>query len=120
MSIRADSPANNTVNCIRRLSGCWTHPGFFTLAGIRSYELFGKGIVLATRYESLRKIYRIPGRGHLICLKSTVYEGLPPRYQKEFSRFDLDQSQQFIRDDEAVHDFYYQRISSAWRQDESA
>ncbi|MDQ3234513.1 MAG: hypothetical protein M3Q07_22140 [Pseudobdellovibrionaceae bacterium] len=94
--------------------------GFFTLAGIRSYELFGKGIVLATRYESLRKIYRIPGRGHLICLKSTVYEGLPPRYQKEFSRFDLDQSQQFIRDDEAVHDFYYQRISSAWRQDESA
>jgi class 3 adenylate cyclase len=94
--------------------------GFFTLSGIRSYELFGKGIVLAARYEALRKVYAIPGQGHLICMKSTVYQALPPPYQKNFTRFALDRSQQFIRDDEAVQDFYYQRVASVWKTAQSA
>jgi class 3 adenylate cyclase len=97
-----------------------TIEGFFTLSGIRSYELFGKGIVLATRYESLRKIYAIPGHGHLICMKSTVLQALPAHYQTQFTRFALDKSQQFIRDDETVQDFYYQRITSPWQKARSA
>ncbi|WP_245676874.1 7TM diverse intracellular signaling domain-containing protein [Oligoflexus tunisiensis] len=94
--------------------------GFFTLSGIRSYELFGKGIVLATRYEALRKIHEIPGSGHLICIKSTVYQALPAQYQKAFTRFVLDKSRQYIRDDEAVKDFHFQRIASRRRHAASA
>jgi class 3 adenylate cyclase len=97
-----------------------TIEGFFTLSGIRSYELFGKGIVLASRYESLRKIYPIPGQGHLICLKSSVFQALPFTYQKQFTRFALDKTHQFIRDDEAAQDFYYRRISSSWPKAKSA
>lgn len=94
--------------------------GFFTLSGIRSYELFGKGIVLAARYEALRKVYAIPGQGHLICMKSTVYHALPATYQKLFTRFTLDPSQPFIRDDDAVQDFYYQRVACSWKKAKSA
>jgi class 3 adenylate cyclase len=93
-----------------------TIEGFFTLSGIRSYELFGKGIVLATRYEGLRKVHPIPGHGHLICMKSSVYQGLPDHYRKQFARFALDKSQQCIRDDETAQDFYYQRIAGAWQK----
>ncbi len=86
--------------------------GFFTLSGIRSYDLFGKGIVLATRYEGLRKIYQMPGEGHLICLRSSIYKVLPAHYQSTFNCYSLENAKRLIRDDDAAQEFYYQRIPS--------
>ncbi len=94
--------------------------GFFTLSGLRSYELFGKGIVLASRYEGLRKVFAIPGQGHLVCLRSTIYQALPPQTQRQFIPYVLDKPKETIRDDEAAQEFHYRRIAGPWEQRKTA
>ncbi len=84
--------------------------GFFSLAGIRSYELFGRSIILSTRYEALRKLIELPGQGHLICLRSNVFLGLPDELKQDFERVDLSSIRKWVRDDEDVREFYFKKI----------
>ncbi len=87
--------------------------GFFTLSGIRSYELFGRSIILATRYEALRKQFPIQGDEHIICLQQSLFQFLDTEQQKSFQCFTLDQKKQRIRDDENADRFYYRTVSAA-------
>ncbi len=89
-------------------------------SSIRSYELFGKGIVLATRYEQLRKLYQLPGEGHLICLQSSIYQALSKEQKELFTRMELEPGQARIRDNEMATDFYYCRIPVASKQRQTA
>ncbi|WP_176736840.1 7TMR-DISM family protein [Oligoflexus tunisiensis] len=80
--------------------------GFFTVSGIRSYELFGHSIVLATRYESLRKQWPAERAGHMITVQSRLYESLDPRYQKLFKKHKLGPGMGAIRNDAEADAFY--------------
>ncbi len=79
--------------------------GYFTLAGTRLYDLFGRGIVLATRYENLRKQFPLDTTKGIICAASAVIERLPPEEQQSFQYVALD-PQQTIRDDKEAKGFY--------------
>ncbi|HET9238040.1 MAG TPA: 7TM diverse intracellular signaling domain-containing protein [Oligoflexus sp.] len=80
--------------------------GFFTVSGIRSYELFGDSIVLATRYESLRKQWPASRAGHMITMPTRMYEGLPPRLKPYFQKQSLGPGSAAIRNDAEADAFY--------------
>lgn len=87
--------------------------GYFTVSGTLHYELFGPGVVLATRYENIRKSLDIIGNDHLIVLQSSVYELLPPEQKKQFSQYSLGDTRFRIRNDQNAQYFYYQRFKAA-------
>jgi class 3 adenylate cyclase len=80
--------------------------GFFTVSGIRSYELFGDGIVLATRYESLRKQWPATRAGHMITMPTRMYESLPSQLRPYFQKQSLGSGSGFIRNDAEADGFY--------------
>jgi hypothetical protein len=80
--------------------------GFFTVSGIRSYELFGDGIVLATRYESLRKQWPAERAGHMITMPTRMYESLPPQFRSCFQKHSLGPGSAAIRNDAEADAFY--------------
>jgi hypothetical protein len=80
--------------------------GFFTVSGIRSYELFGDSIVLATRYESLRKQWPAERAGHMITVQSRLYECLEPHHQRFFHKHKLGPGMGAIRNDADADAFY--------------
>ncbi|MFW7380472.1 MAG: hypothetical protein ACOH5I_16790 [Oligoflexus sp.] len=87
--------------------------GFFPLSGIRSYEVLGRSIILATRYEALRHSLDIPGRGHVISLQESVYQSLNRDMQERFTTFEIDLNRFRIREDEKAARFHYCRIHPA-------
>jgi class 3 adenylate cyclase len=80
--------------------------GFFTVSGIRSYELFGDSIVLATRYESLRKQWPAPRPGHMITMPTRMFESLSPRLKPYFQKQSLGPGAALIRNDAEADAFY--------------
>jgi hypothetical protein len=80
--------------------------GFFTVSGIRSYELFGDGIVLATRYESLRKQWPAERPGHIITMPTRMYESLPLHVRPLFLQCRLSPGSGMIRNDAEADAFY--------------
>lgn len=82
--------------------------GFFTLSGTRHYELFGHGITLATRYETLRKsIPLLDQSSHLMTIQEKVIRELDENYQQPFRYYDLRAAQTEVRDDADATGFYY-------------
>lgn len=80
--------------------------GFFTVSGIRSYELFGDSIVLATRYESLRKQWPAARPGHMITMPTRMYESLPLQLRPYFQKQTLGPGSGLIRNDAEADGFY--------------
>jgi class 3 adenylate cyclase len=80
--------------------------GFFTVSGIRSYELFGDSIVLATRYEGLRKQWPADRPGHIITMPTRMYESLPLAFRPLFQQYKLGPGSQQIRNDADADSFY--------------
>jgi class 3 adenylate cyclase len=87
--------------------------GYFPKSGTKEYDLFGNGIIHATRYESIRKEI-LKGRGvkNIIILQSGVFEGLSEAEKSEFSRVDLEKSNVKIRDDDTAKVLYYRILDS--------
>ena len=83
---------------------------FFTLSGIRSYELFGKSIIKATRYQALRKSSNLPGEGHIICLQANVFGKLSAKNQALFEYLSIQDLGAPIRDDAEAKGVYLARI----------
>lgn len=80
--------------------------GFFTVSGIRSYELFGDSIILATRYESLRKQWPPDRKGHMVTLQNRFFESLPAHYKQFFVCHKLGPGTGAIRNDAEADAFY--------------
>lgn len=82
---------------------------YFPSAGARQYDLYGRSIVLATRYESYRKMLfeQIGTKGSVIIVQEAVYNSLPENQQAELTRFDLKTSKYKIRDDFQAESLYY-------------
>lgn len=74
--------------------------GFYPDAGTKEYDLHGDALILATRYESFRKLYfeKSP-KTSVLFIQKKIYEGLCPQDQSLFQEIHLcDQTLQ-VRDD---------------------
>ncbi|HYX34881.1 MAG TPA: 7TM diverse intracellular signaling domain-containing protein [Oligoflexus sp.] len=87
---------------------------YYPSAGVLEYNMFGRGIILADRYEKLRKgaLRQITFTGNLLVVDYRVFNMLSPASQVLFQRFDVDAVQQTIRDDEQAHCFYFMELRS--------
>jgi hypothetical protein len=85
---------------------------YYPIAGVVEYNIFGRGIVLADRYEKLRKgaLRQLVFSGNLLVIDYRVFAMLSPASQVLFQRFEVDAVQQTIRDDEQAHCFYFTEI----------
>jgi len=86
--------------------------GYFPRTGTIEYDVYGRAIILATRYESVRKALFPQGfEGHLVTLQEKVYHSLSPELQKEFILLDLASRQMSVRDDLMATELAYRVIS---------
>ncbi|MFW7381585.1 MAG: 7TM diverse intracellular signaling domain-containing protein [Oligoflexus sp.] len=82
--------------------------GFYPSTGTKEYHIFGHALVLATRYEGIRrKIF--PGEtASIITVQSSVINCLPENLQQKFQKFQLANDKGFkIRNDPFSKEFYY-------------
>jgi class 3 adenylate cyclase len=75
--------------------------GFFPKFGIKQYDLRGRVVVLATRYESMRnQVFRLHGmQGSVIFIQDEVYQNLSAEEKKTFQYWDCEHELGRIRDD---------------------
>lgn len=73
----------------------------------KEYDLYGRPLILATRYESIRKelFSHIP-KSSIIILQETVHARLPQQFAQNFQSFDLNNFR--IRDDHEAKRLYFQ------------
>ncbi len=85
--------------------------GFYPGSGTKEYDLFGRGIVLATRYEGLRnQLFPRDSSSSLIILQERVYQSLGRRYRPLFNCLELNDFGVTIRDDAAAERVFVRRL----------
>ncbi|NRA67196.1 MAG: hypothetical protein HRU19_22120 [Pseudobacteriovorax sp.] len=84
--------------------------GYYPKTGTKEYDLFGRGLILATRYESLRKKLFSNSDTHIVILQSDVYADLSMEEKKVFETYDFPKDF-VVRDDERASSLYYQLVS---------
>ncbi|MFW7380028.1 MAG: 7TM-DISM domain-containing protein [Oligoflexus sp.] len=94
--------------------------GFYPQSGTQSYELFGEAIILADRYEGLRKaLFQTRPQSHIITLQERVFQALPKSFQDQFVCFHLNSLKTFmVRDDPGATCFYFHTSRSRFIQEE--
>ena len=88
---------------------------FFAESPPIEYDLFGNGIVLATRYEQMRKdIFRLKKRkSSIIILQERIYQGLSSDWQRLFKLILLNEKSITVRDDPDASRLYYCFVDSS-------
>ncbi|WP_218110014.1 7TM-DISM domain-containing protein [Oligoflexus tunisiensis] len=85
--------------------------GFYPASGTKEYDLYGKAIVLATRYEGMRKaIVKEDEQSSIIILQERVYFSLSPEQRQSFQLFDLEAAKAAVRDDPAAKRLYFLKL----------
>lgn len=88
--------------------------GYFPKVGTIEYDVFGRAIILATRYQSFRKqLFPNSVPGHIITVHERIFERLPHSLQQIFTRLDLRKEHMSIRDDLNANVVYYRIISGS-------
>jgi hypothetical protein len=88
--------------------------GYFPKVGTIEYDVFGRAIILATRYQSFRKqLFPNSVPGHIITVHERIFERLPISLQRIFTKLDLRKEHMSIRDDLNANVVYYRIISGA-------
>ncbi|NRA68320.1 MAG: hypothetical protein HRU19_27800 [Pseudobacteriovorax sp.] len=78
--------------------------GFYPDSGTKEYGMFGRSLVLATRYESFRKHLHPEGlETSIITLQEAVYKTLSQTSKDDFTMIDLDEAHLSVRDDPLAH-----------------
>ena len=86
--------------------------GYFPTVGTVEYDVYGRAVVLATRYEGLRKLLFPDGvKGHVITLQEQVYQQLSAERQQDFITLDLAARRLSVRDDAQAATLAYRVIS---------
>jgi len=88
-----------------------TITGFYPEAGTKEYDLYGQALILATRYEGMRKILCPESQRSVLILQEKVYKSLNPSRRKGFVELNLKQQGIVVRDDSAATHIYYQFLS---------
>ena len=88
--------------------------GFFTQANPIQYETYGQGVVLATRYEQMRKQLFANDKleSSVIILQEDVYYSLPKEQRAAFEEVDLLRDELRVRDDPGAKHLFYCKLSS--------
>lgn len=91
--------------------------GYFPETGTKSYDLYGRGIILATRYEGMRKLI-LSGEAStsMMILQEKVYASLDAAERREFVSLDLAQRNLTVRDDPDAKQVYYRELGGATSQ----
>ncbi len=92
--------------------------GFFPVSGVKQYDLRGRPLVLATRYEALRnalvKANEVDFKQtSFLIVQEAVYQNLPRHLQLDFQDWDTSRPGHNIRDDDQAKVAYYQLIPCA-------
>ncbi len=82
--------------------------GFYPEVGAKENDLFGEGIILATRYEGMRKILAKdhPDRS-VVVLQEAVFRSLDEKLKFGFQEVDLKSAGIGVRDDSAAERLYW-------------
>lgn len=82
--------------------------GMYPSFGALEYECYGHAIVLATRYEKMRKILQKDGvpAGSIIILQAQVYEGLSQKLKDRFRHWDIPEGMRLAEDPQALQLYY--------------
>ena len=82
---------------------------FYPIAGVKEYDLYGNGIILAARYEALRKrIFTESSlKSNILTLQGKIFDMVPEFYKSGFSSYDL--SGNPIEEDPDEYFAYYKR-----------
>jgi hypothetical protein len=84
---------------------------FFPKEGVQVYDLYGRAIVLATRYEALRKEIRIfNSEASTIILQERVHQSLPEPMRSRFELMNLQTLGIKVRDDSEAKACFVQII----------
>lgn len=74
--------------------------GFYPETGTKEYDLYGPSIVLATRYEGMRKIlFEDQNDRSILIIQNRVFQMLDADHQNQFQRLNLKQHGVVVRDD---------------------
>ncbi|HYX38905.1 MAG TPA: adenylate/guanylate cyclase domain-containing protein, partial [Oligoflexus sp.] len=85
--------------------------GFYPENGTKEYDLYGTSIILATRYEGMRKsILNEDLKSNIIILQERVAISLRPDQRAKFTPFNLVEKQLVVRDDASARMLYYYLI----------
>lgn len=92
--------------------------GFFPVSGVKQYDLRGRPLMLATRYEALRNaLVKENGvdfrQTSFLIIQEAVYQNLPRHLQQDFNEWDTTRPGYSIRDDDQAKVAYYQLIPCA-------
>lgn len=101
--------------------------GYFPAAGPKAYDLFGRGIILATRYEAMRKSLTRSTIGRslspnksLLILQEKVFSSLAPEQRKTFQKLKLADENLTVRDDsDAAYLFIRELETYGFKQPDS-
>jgi len=87
--------------------------GFFPDVGTIEYDIFGRGIVLATRYENMRKhLFPNAVPSSMMILHERVYLSLSETDRRDFTVVDLESKKLKVKDDAAATHLYYRDLGS--------
>lgn len=86
---------------------------FYTTYRPIEYHMYGRAVILATRYEELRKILAqtMDIQGSMIILQSQVFRSLPSSLRKDFTELDLSALGLTVRDDQSATRLYYRIVN---------
>lgn len=81
--------------------------GFYPASGVREYDLYGEAIVLASRYESMRRVMFPQANNSVIIVQNSVMKEVDLKTQEKFQKVQLDQNSKLrIRDDPNADSLY--------------
>ncbi len=85
--------------------------GFYPHSGTKEYDLHGRGILLANRYQTIRNLFVAQEDSvSYIILHERVYNSLSRQTRQDFTQMILAELKYSIRDDAAAKHFYLQRL----------
>ncbi len=86
--------------------------GFYPESGTKEYDLYGRAVILATRYESMRKhIFQGIPDASMLIIQEEIFLSLPTELRTRFREFDLVQAKLKVRDDPSARVLYYTLIA---------
>lgn len=86
---------------------------FYTTYRPIEYHMYGRAVILATRYEEVRKILTqtMDIQGSMIILQSQVFRSLPSSLRKDFIELDLSAQGLNVRDDPSAISLFYSIVN---------
>jgi class 3 adenylate cyclase len=86
---------------------------FYTTYRPIEYHMYGRAVILATRYEEVRKILAqtMEIKGSMLILQSQVYRSLPSSLRQDFVELDLNDQAFKVRDDPSASKLFYRTVN---------